>query len=41
MKGHWAASHVNGLKDAGVIIPSEYPKGFNPNNVITRLECLR
>jgi hypothetical protein len=38
MKGHWAASYVNGLEDAGVIVPKEYPKGYNPNVVITRLE---
>lgn len=38
MKGHWAASSVNGLKAKGVIVPSEYPNGYNPNRNITRLE---
>ncbi|MBT2641712.1 S-layer homology domain-containing protein [Bacillus sp. ISL-41] len=38
MKGHWAAPFVNGLEDKGVIIPTDYPSGYNPNEVITRLE---
>lgn len=38
MKGHWAAPYVNGLEDKGVIIRTDYPSGYNPNEVITRLE---
>lgn len=37
-KGHWAESSINGLVEAKVIEPTEYPNGFDPNGNITRLE---
>ncbi|WP_214484976.1 S-layer homology domain-containing protein, partial [Bacillus sp. SM2101] len=30
--------YINGLVEEGVIVPSEYPDGYNPNLEITRLE---
>ncbi len=38
MKNHWAGKYVNGLEDDGIIIASEYPNGYNPEQKISRLE---
>lgn len=37
-KEHWAESKVNGLVGKGIIVTSEYPNGFGPNENITRIE---
>lgn len=37
-KGHWAESKVNSLVGKGIIVTSEYPNGYGPNENITRLE---
>jgi hypothetical protein len=41
MNGHWSAPYVNGLVAEGIIVPSEFSNGYNPNLEITRLEMAK
>ncbi|MGR6836620.1 S-layer homology domain-containing protein [Syntrophomonas erecta] len=39
MAGHWAINYINEAVKRGILIPSEYPRGLDPNGDIKRSEA--